>query len=103
MGALAIMDLAHYLATDGEVRIVVSRDVRVHRDAFPLKAPNPLRELQCAEVMARLFNAPRAATLADLLDKGDGLCVVCDRPVSMVVVDCPGCRGSHRAHTRDAR
>ena len=69
----------------------------------PLKAPNPLRSLQCAEVLARLFNAPRAASLSDLLDKGDGLCVVCDRPVARVVVDCPACRGGHKAHTRDAR
>ena len=62
-------------------------------------ATAPVRPRQV--VLGRLLVPPGPMHPSTLLADEAGRCVVCEAPVTPVVISCPACRQKHRAHTRD--
>lgn len=98
-GAMAILDLDTYLKMN-RVRILHTRDVKVHPDAFPLAG---LKAFGLERTFRNLLFARGAEMANEILDDGSGNCKICERSLSQEPLRCPACRPNpaHRRHKRD--
>ena len=97
-----IMDQALFFR-EGKIRLVVTRDVRVFPEVFPLRRIPQQFTLASRVTMTRLLVGPEIKARAELLDDGTGHCIACAMFCEPLVVDCPACRGRRRAHLNNAR